>query len=270
MDAATGKPTAAERHAVTHHLVDVVEPDDRYHAARFRSEAAAIVADIRARGRQPVVVGGTGLYIRALLRGLDPAPPGDPGFRAELVAVAEREGRGALHDRLRRHAPAMAQRLHPNDAVRVIRALERVRGGGTEELAWKRARPEETVVYVGLTMGREALALRLRARCAAMVEAGLEAEVRALLARGYDASLPAMHGIGYRDFVRVVRGESTEAEARRAMERDTWRYARRQGTWFRREPGVEWVDIEQAGGPGGVAALVEERLRAHEQGSHTR
>lgn len=270
MDTATGKPSAAERQAVIHHLVDVVEPDDRYHAARFRTEATAIIAGIRARGRQPVVVGGTGLYIRALLRGLDPAPPGDPGFRAELVAVAEREGRGALHERLRRHAPEMAQRLHPNDAVRVIRALERLRGGGTEEVAWTRSRSAEKVVYVGLTMDREALARRLRARCAAMIESGLEAEVRDLLARGYDASLPAMHGIGYRDFVRVVRGESTQAEARRTMERDTWRYARRQGTWFRGEPGLEWVDIEQVGGPAGVAALVEERLRAHEQGSRRR
>src|SRR2546422_3311726 len=130
MDAATGKPTAEERAAVAHHLIDIVGPDDRYQAARFRSDAAALVERIRARGAVPVVVGGTGLYIRALVRGLDAAPPADPLFRRELSALAAREGRPALWERLNRSAPAVAARLHPNDEVRVVRALEIVRAGG--------------------------------------------------------------------------------------------------------------------------------------------
>jgi len=128
MDVATGKPTSAERAAVAHHLIDVVDPDDRYQAARFREDAAAAIADIHRRGRLPVVVGGTGLYIRALLRGLDPAPPADPEFRRELTAVAAREGRGSLHARLAETAPPAASRLHPHDDVRVSRPQDKLRG----------------------------------------------------------------------------------------------------------------------------------------------
>jgi tRNA dimethylallyltransferase len=260
MDTATGKPTAQESAAVRHHLIDVVDPDDRYNAARFRADAARAVEDIRARGRMAVVVGGTGLYIRALLRGLDPAPPADPSFRAELTSLAVRRGRAALHERLQREAPALAARLHPNDSVRIIRALERVRAGWAEQRAWGRAGATFPRLYIGLTMDRARLAARLRSRCEAMVAAGLAGEVAALLERGYDESLPAMQGIGYRDFVRVVRGKTTEAEALRAMLRETMRYAKRQGTWFRREPDVDWIDVEREGGAERVAALVEERL----------
>src|SRR5437773_7232623 len=121
MDVATGKPTAEERAIVPHHLIDVLEPDDTYDAARFAREARAAIDAIRARGRLPVVVGGTGFYIRALVRGLDPAAPADPAFRAELAGIAAREGRQVLHARLADAAPTVAGRLHPNDHVRVIR-----------------------------------------------------------------------------------------------------------------------------------------------------
>src|SRR5919108_4332420 len=130
MDMATGKPTAEERAAVGHHVIDVVDPDDTYDAARFARDARAAIDAIRARGRMPVVVGGTGFYIRALVRGLDPATPADPAFRAELTAIAASEGRQVLHARLAAAAPTVARRLHPNDHVRVIRALELVRAGG--------------------------------------------------------------------------------------------------------------------------------------------
>jgi tRNA dimethylallyltransferase len=264
MDAATGKPTLPERQAVPHHLIDIVDPDDRYHAARFRTDARTLLAQVRARGRLPVVVGGTGLYIRALLRGLDPAPPADPGFRQALSALATREGRGALHARLAEQAPALARRLHPNDQVRVMRALERLRGTGgiaAEEVGWQRAEREDDVLYVGLTMERVALGERLRQRAAAMAEAGLLDEVRGLLSRGYDPTLPALQGIGYREFIWVARGELAPAEAVRLMQRDTVRYARRQWTWFTGEPEVEWLDVSLAGGPAGAALMIEQRLR---------
>jgi tRNA dimethylallyltransferase len=264
MDAATGKPTLEERRAVPHHLVDVADPDERYHAARFVAEARAAIGAIRARGRLPVVVGGTGLYIRALLRGLDPGVPADPELRRELAGIAAREGRPALHARLAREAPALARRLHPNDEVRVVRALELIRHGGPaagERVRWRTpVQGDEDVVYVGLTMARPLLGARLRARARAMVDAGLLAEVRGLLARGYDEALTAMQGIGYREFARVARGTLAAAEALGLMERDTLRYARRQWTWFAREPGIRWIDVEAAGGPAGAATEVERMI----------
>ena len=264
MDLATGKPTAAERRAVAHHLIDIVDPDDQYHAARFRSDARRIIVAIRGRALLPAVVGGTGLYIRTLLRGLDPAPPADPEFRRELTALAARQGRQALHARLVREAPELAYRLHPNDYVRVMRALELIRAGSavaTEQVEWRRRSEEYDVVYVGLTMERGALRRRLGERAAAMVAGGLADEVRGLLARGYDPSLPSMQGIGYREFARVVQGTLGEAEALRLMQRDTMRYAKRQWTWFTREPDIQWLDLALAGGPEGAAVMLERRLR---------
>lgn len=272
MDAATGKPTPAERAAVTHHLIDVVDPDDRYQAARFRRDAADAIADIHRRGRLPVVVGGTGLYVRALLRGLDPAPPADPDFRHELATVAAREGREALHARLAASAPTVARRLHPNDHVRIIRALEKLRApdaaGPEGESSWSTGGAGDyEVVYVGLTMARAPLFARLEARAAAMARAGLAEEVEALLARGYDPALSALQGIGYREFVRVVRGELTAETAVRLMQRETLRYARRQGTWFAREPGIEWIDLTDPTDVETTAGRIERRMREGGWGS---
>lgn len=263
MDAATGKPTPEERRAVVHHLIDIVDPDERYQAARFRTDAAPLVEEIRGRGALPVVVGGTGLYIRALIRGLDPAPPADPAFRQALTALAAREGRTALHRRLAREAPAVARRLHPNDQVRVVRALEIVRAGAGAALEpgrWWSERGPYDVAYLGLTADRATLAKRLHARAAAFVAAGLQAEVQALLARGYDPTHPSLSSIGYREFVRVERGELTPEEALRLMQRDTVRYAKRQWTWFAREPRIEWIDVDRAGGIEGAAEASALRL----------
>jgi tRNA dimethylallyltransferase len=264
MDVATGKPTVEELRAVHHHLVDVADPDDRYDAARFARDARAAIGAIRRHGRLPVVVGGTGLYIRALLRGLDPATPADPAFRADLAEVAAREGRAALHTRLAAQAPALARRLHPNDHVRVIRALELVRSGspaGEAQTRWREAATEWDLVYVGLTLDRARLDDRLRRRAQGMVAAGLADEVRGLLARGYAPALPAMQGLGYREFVGVVQGRLDAAEALRLMQRDTLRYARRQWTWFAREPELQWIDVEAAEAAGGVAAAIEARVK---------
>jgi tRNA dimethylallyltransferase len=263
MDAATGKPTPSERASVVHHLIDVVEPDDRYQAARFRAAAAALVERVGARGVLPVVVGGTGLYIRALVRGLDEAPPADPAFRRELACVARREGRPALWQRLHRAAPEIAARLHPNDEVRVIRALEIARTDGGARHApgrWRAPSGPYDVTYVGLTLDRAALAERLRRRAAAFVAAGLRQEVRGLLAQGYSPALPSLQSIGYREFVEVEQGWITEDEALRRMQRDTVRYAKRQWTWFAREPGIEWIGVEAAGGPAAVAEMIARRL----------
>ena len=262
MDVATGKPSAETRRQVAHHLVDVVDPDDRYQAARFRQDAAAAIEAIRARGRLPVVVGGTGLYIRALVRGLDPAPPADPDYRRELASIAATEGRASLHARLSLAAPAVARRLHPNDHVRVVRALEMARAGAATLVQdrWRAPADSYDVTYFGLTMDRAALARRLAARAAAFVDSGLRAEVERLLARGYDPSLPSLQSIGYREFVRVVRGGLDPAEALRLMQRDTVRYAKRQWTWFAREPGIEWLDVDRVGGVEGAPDVIASAL----------
>jgi tRNA dimethylallyltransferase len=262
MDVATGKPTAEEQRAVPHHLIDVADPEDRYHAARFRADADTAIAAVLGRGRLPVVVGGTGLYIRALLRGLDPAPPADPEFRRELAGVSASQGRAALHARLAAAEPALARRLHPNDQVRVVRALERLRAGsavGEAQVRWRDPEAPWRVTYIGLTLERGALARRLAARAEAMVAAGLLDEVEGLLRRGCEPALPAMQGIGYRQFIEVARGRLTPAAALALMQRDTVRYARRQLTWFTREPDIEWIDVEAAGGVEGVAAAIEAR-----------
>jgi len=263
LDVGTGKPTAAERAALRHHLVDVVDPTERYDAARFRRDALEAMAGIRSRGRLPVVVGGTGLYVRALLHGLRPAPPADPALRADLGRFAHRHGAPALHARLAERAPAAAARLHPNDLVRVVRALETLDGPAPEARAagagdWAASPALGPLLVVGLCRERAALARDLGERVREMVARGMLEEVRRLMAAGVDESAPAMAGIGYRSFCAVARGTLAEAEALRRMIRDTTRYAKRQMTWFRRDPEVRWIDVDRAGGVAGVVEVVLE------------
>ena len=266
MDIGTGKPTAGERAALPHHVIDVVDPPERYHAARFRLDALEAIAGIRARGRLPVVVGGTGLYVRALLKGLHPAPPADPALRGELEALAAAQGSEALHQRLAERDPAAAARLHPRDRVRLVRALEvlTLGGAGPDPADWRSAVPPFRLLMVGLCQSREALARRIADRVRAMVARGMMSEVQGLLATGYDEALPAMGGIGYRQFCAVLRGSLTEAEATRLMIRDTTRYAKRQMTWFARDPEVRWLDVDAVGGLDGAARAVE--ILAREEG----
>ena len=260
MDVATGKPTAAERAAVPHHLLDLIEPDERFHAARFRREAMECIEAIRRRGRLPVVVGGTGLYIRGLLRGLDPAPPADPDLRARLEAEAALKGVPELHARLAALDPEAARRLHPNDRVRIIRAIEKHGRGGGEESSWARAVPPWPVLLIGLSQERGALNRRLEERAHGMLSGGIMDEVRRLLEAGYDEASPGMAGIGYRQFAAVARGRLTEAEALALMVRDTRRYAKRQMTWFVRETGIRWLDVDETGGPEGAAERIAKEI----------
>jgi len=262
MDIGTGKPTVGERAMLPHHLIDVVNPDERYHAARFRVEALRALAEIRARGRLPVVVGGTGLYVRSLLKGLEPAPPADPTLRGELERYARAHGAAALHGRLAALDPEAAQRLHPNDRVRIVRAIEILtrhgtRDPGAEAIAdWRRGVTAWHLLMVGLRQSREALRRRLAERARGMVARGMMEEVRRLLEAGYDESLPAMGGIGYGQFAAVVRGRLTGEEALRLMIRDTVRYAKRQMTWFARDPEIRWIDVDAAGGVDGAAESI--------------
>jgi len=260
MDVGTGKPTRAERAAVPHHLLDLIEPDERYHAARFRREAIESIDLIRERGRLPVIVGGTGLYVRALLKGLDPAPPANPALRARMEALAAEMGMAALHARLAALDPDAAGRLHPNDRVRIIRAIEKHGRGSAGGDSWARAVSPWSVLFFGLRQERNALNRRLEERARGMLSGGMMEEVKRLLAAGYDEQTPGMAGIGYRQFAAAAKGRMTEAEALGLMVRDTRRYAKRQMTWFAREPGIRWLDVDEMGGPEGTAERIVKEI----------
>lgn len=242
LDVGTAKPTAAERAAVPHHLLDLVEPGEGMDAARFAALADAAIADVAARGRLPVVAGGTGLYVRALLHGVVAAPGRDPALRALLEDEAARLGRPALHARLAAIDPEAAARIRPNDLVRVVRALEIAAGGRRpSELAAAHGFREDRhdAVLLALDPPRDALHARIDARVREMFAGGLLEEARALLARG--GGPPPKLPIGYAEAAAVVRGELPVEEAIRRVQVAHRRYARRQVIWLRKERGVEWV-----------------------------
>jgi tRNA dimethylallyltransferase len=243
LDVGTAKPTAAERAAVPHHLLDVVAPGEGMDAARFVALADAAIADIAARRRVPIVAGGTGLYVRALLHGVVDAPGRDPALRARLEEEAARLGRPALHARLAAVDPDAAARIRPNDLVRVVRALEIAAGGRTqtELFAAHRFQADRYPARIlALDLPREVLHARIDRRVTAMFAGGLLDEVRALAER-FGAAVPPKLPIGYAEALACLRGDLEVEEAIRQVQVATRRYARRQVIWLRREPGVEWV-----------------------------
>jgi tRNA dimethylallyltransferase len=250
LDVGTAKPTAEERSAVPHHLLDVAEPGEVWDAARFIRVADEAIEAIVARGAVPLVVGGTGLYLRALLHGIVAAPGRDPALRAELEAEAERFGRPAVHARLASVDPEAAVRIRPNDLVRIVRALEMAAGGKTQSELFRAhafAPKRYQASLFALDPPREELHCRIDARVEAMFRGGILDEARALADRFGDR-IPPKLPIGYAAAVEVVRGASTVEEAVSRVRGETRRYARRQIIWLRREPGVEWIappwDIE--------------------------
>jgi len=244
MDVGTAKPTAAERARVPHHALDLVEPDELFDAARYRAAALAAIGDVQRRGKQALVVGGTGLYLRALRFGLCPAPPRVPRLRAALQAWAAREGVPALHRRLGLVDPVAAGRIHVNDAVRIVRALEVALATGRRLSDWQRthgfAEPSVDALVLGIAVDMPALDVRIAARVDAMLATGWLDEVRALVARGYPHDAPVWRTLGYGDMRAVVEGRTDLATARAACVLATRRYAKRQRTWFRHEADVQW------------------------------
>ena len=243
LDVGTAKPTPEERRAVPHHLLDVAEPGEGWDAARFVRAADEAIAGILARGRVPLVVGGTGLYLRALLHGVADAPGRDPALRERLEAEAAARGRPALHARLAEVDPEAAARIRPNDLVRVVRALEIAASGRTQTERFREhafAEERYRALFLALDPPRAELHQRIDARVVAMFEGGILDEARALVARFGDA-LPPKLPIGYAAAAAVVRGTLDLGEAIRRIQVDTRRYARRQVIWLRRERGVEWI-----------------------------
>jgi tRNA dimethylallyltransferase len=237
-DIGTAKPSAAQLAAVPHHLISVVEPLEAFSAARYASLADAAIADIHARGKRVVVVGGTGLYLKVLLHGVVPGPSADPALRAALEALADREGNGALVARLRLSDPATAQALHPSDRVRLIRAIEISEGTGKPasqaraEHAFSGARHPFTQWV--LQPPREALYAAINLRARQMFEAGLVDEVRRLVEQGYRTAAP-MLAVGYGEALAVLEGQLSQEEAIARVAQRTRNYAKRQLTWFRKD-----------------------------------
>ncbi|MHB9131299.1 MAG: tRNA (adenosine(37)-N6)-dimethylallyltransferase MiaA [Armatimonadota bacterium] len=261
MDIGTAKPTPEEQQGIPHHLIDVVNPEDEFSVAHYVAMADALIVDIHRRGKVPIVAGGTGFYISALIdRWEFPPQPPDTEFRDRMKAVAEHEGQEALHARLREIDLASAERLHPNDIKRVIRALEvhRLTGRPLSTYAYKLGEAEGPYrpLMFGLTMPRETLYERLEQRVHTQLEAGLLEEVKRLYEAGYGPELPAMKGITYRQLVGYLRGEYDFQTAIDLMVRDNRRYAKRQFTWFNADPRIRWFDIFAVGGPAGAAAEI--------------
>lgn len=252
MDIGTAKPTSEERAVVPHHLVDVVDPDEPFDAARYAAVAGEAVRRLHDRGVVPFVTGGTGLYIKALIRGIFDSPPVDPSIRESLRREAESLGPVALHERLSRLDPETGARLHVNDVFRVVRALEVLETTG-DSISSHHGRhrfadsPYE-VLSLGITLERTALYERIDRRVDLMIQSGLLDEVRGLIDRGYGPELKPMRSIGYRHMAEFLAGRMTWDEAIRILQRDTRRYAKRQMTWFGADDTIRWVPPDQMEG----------------------
>jgi tRNA dimethylallyltransferase len=240
----TAKPTAAERARVPHHCVDIVSPEREYSAGEYQLDGRAAIANITARGKLPIVTGGTGLYLRALLEGLFDGPQRSEELRNRLRRSAVRHGAGWLARLLERLDPAAAGRIHANDTPKLIRAIEvslETRRPITE--AWREGAEPLTgyrILRLGLAPERTALYGRIDARAAAMFERGLVAETERLIAK-YGAERRIFGTLGYRQAKQLLAGELSEAQAIEAAQRGHRNYAKRQFTWFRREPEVRWL-----------------------------
>jgi len=251
LDVATSKPASDERRRVPHHGLDLVEPGEDFSAGDFVRYATPVVEQIRRRGRLPVLVGGTGLYLRALLKGIVVAPRRDEALRARLRAIGERRGGAFLHRMLRRVDPAAVTSLGPRDRQRIVRALE-VSFSGPRSLSERiRSAPfgpdRYRALKIGLSMDRAALYRRIDERVVRFFAAGLLDEVRGLLARGVPAGANAFKAIGYREALACLGGAIDPGQAVALVQQGTRRYAKRQWTWFRREDGVTWFTIDPQG-----------------------
>jgi tRNA dimethylallyltransferase len=247
MDIGTDKPTPEELRAVPHRLIDLVDPDQPFNVGLYRQHAAGEIVRLHHQGKLPLVVGGTGLYIRGLLRGLCEGPPADWMMRARLEEEARSQGAASLYRKLAEVDPAAAQRLHPHDQVKIIRALE-VQAHMSRTIsglhgAHRFAESPYVALMVGLLRDRGELYRRIEERVDAMLARGLREETHGLLSRGYGRHLSAMRGVGYKQMAGYLLGDYDYEEAVRLLKRDTRRFAKRQLTWFRAEPAIHWVTI---------------------------
>jgi tRNA dimethylallyltransferase len=246
MDIATAKPNLEEQRRVRHHLIDIVNPDENFDAAQFSRRAHKIILKLYNGGIAPLLVGGTGLYIKAAIHGLFDTESANPDIRKRLKKEADISGSGILHKRLNACDPDAAGRIHPNDTYRIIRALELHEATGKpiseqqDEHGFTKKRYK--VLKIGLKMERKALYKRIDHRVDIMIQQGLLDEVKGLLNQGYSENLKSMQSIGYRHMVDFIKKRLSWDETLRIFKRDTRRYAKRQMTWFNADPEIVWTN----------------------------
>lgn len=266
MDVGTGKPSATTRGQIAHHLIDVVEPSEEFSAARYVSLADQAISDLHARGRPIFVVGGTPMYLKALVEGMFDGPGADPVIRARLRAQAERDGDAALYRQLETVDPVAAGRIHPNDTRRTIRALEVFELTGTPiselQAQWDRARTRFDCSIVGLRREKETQSARINDRVRRMISDGLLDEVRSLRAESPPMSESARKALGYAEMIEHLEGRCSLAEAIEMIKIHTRRFAKAQRTWFKRFTKTQWIDLAEDAVVSDVADEVIRRLES--------
>jgi tRNA dimethylallyltransferase len=248
MDIGTAKPTASERKLVAHHLIDVANPDETWSVATYRAAALEVIDQIHTENRLPILVGGTGQYITAILEGWNPPPRSkDDSIRKELREFAEKHGAQELHEQLKSLDPSSAERIQPTNLRRVIRALEIIRiTGSPVSSSQANDPPRYHILRVGLLRSRAELYERIEIRIEKMFADGFMEEVRHLLAQGYHPDLPSMSAIGYKQVAQVLLGEGSIDSAKAEMLRLTKQFVRRQANWFKRDdPKIHWFDMNE-------------------------
>ena len=260
MDVGTDKPVPEERQGVPHRLIDLVNPDQAFNAGLYRRQALDQTERLYRDHRLPLVVGGTGLYVRTLLKGLCDAPPADPIMRTALRQEAKDQGHDRLYARLVAVDHVAAARLHPRDESKVVRALEvyQLSGRRMSEFQQEHGFAERpfSALIIGLNRDRDALYRRIEERIDWQLAHGLIEETKQLLAQGYERDSAAMKGLGYRQVAEHLAGEYDVAELVRRFKRDTRHFSKRQMTWFRKEPGIQWLTIEESESVQHTAELV--------------
>ena len=249
MDIGTGKPSVADRERIRHHLIDIINPDEEFNAALFRQLSIAAIADIQSREKRVIVCGGTGLYLKALTKGLFTGRAQDLSLREALNAEADKQGLPSLYRRLERVDPEAISRIHPNDRQRIIRALEVFALTGKPISEWQKehafGESAFATLIVGLQRERAELYNAINERCERMISDGLMDEVKQLVDRGYGLDLKPLQSIGYRHMGLVLKGELRREEAIALMKRDTRRLAKQQLTWFRGDHDIQWFHPDQ-------------------------
>ena len=262
MDIGSAKIRRDEMDGVPHHLIDVLEPEEPFHVVKFQELARAAMEGIYERGHLPIITGGTGFYIQALLYDIDfTENDADPAYRETLERLAMERGAAYLHGLLKERDPKAAQEIHENNVKRVIRALEFYEKTGTPISVHNAAQREKEspyrFAYVVLNRNREELYRRIDRRVDQMMEAGLLEEVDTLRKRGYDRSYVSMQGLGYKELLAYLDGECTLEEAVYILKRDTRHFAKRQLTWFKRERDTDWLSLDQKTDEEALADLTE-------------
>jgi tRNA dimethylallyltransferase len=252
MDIGTAKPGARERARVPHHLLDVADPDESFDAARYAGLARPVIESLMDRGKVPLIVGGTGLYLKILTKGICPGAPGNQEVKKQLNREMEEKGLPRLHEELLRVDPDAGRRIHPHDRQRIVRALEVFRLTGSPiSLRQSLHRFNERIyrsIKIFLYRERNVLYERINRRVLQMIREGLLEEVRQLMEKGYGPELKPMQSLGYRQMASYLRGELTWESAVSEMQRATRQYAKRQLTWFRGDPEFRWFNAEDRQG----------------------